>query len=169
LLYAENTRNTDAGATNGNSFTLMKDASNQHFIYKFYANGANPNKLGFYVIKPIATDFDKADFYAFSSNRTVVFYAVKNRLYAYDYNPGNEKFYAFNEFNGDKITLLKFDTQVDPGTNSLYIATFNAATKGTLRRYIVGNNPNTIALTAVPHADWTGFEKIKNISWRAVN
>src|SRR5699024_10573056 len=88
LVYAENTRNTDGGSTNGNSFAIMKNADNTCLIYKFYANGTNPAKRGAYEVKPMATDFEKADHYAFSSNRSVVFYSVGNKLYAYDYNPG---------------------------------------------------------------------------------
>jgi len=169
LVYAENTRNTDGGSTNGNSFAILKDANNTHHIYKFYANGTNPAKRGAYTVKSIATDFDKASVYAFSSNRTVVFYAVGNRLYAYDYNPGFEKIYSFPELSSDEISMLKFDTQIDFATNSLYIGTYNAATKGTLRRYRVGTNPNVVDLELQPKSTWTGMVKIKDINWRAIN
>lgn len=167
LVYAENTRNTDGGSTNGNSFAVLKDNSNQAFIYKFYANGAAPGKRSFYTVKPMATDFDKATFYAFSSRRTVVFYVANNKLYAYDYNTGNEKIYQFPDIDAGEITMLKFDTQVDQLTNALYVATYNAQTKGILRRYIVGSDPNVVALT--PGVSWSGLLKVKNMNWRAVN
>lgn len=169
LVYAENTRNTDGGSVNGNSFAIAKDGSNQHYLYKFYANGANPAKRAAYTVLPMAIDFDKADFYAFSSNRTVVFYSVGNRLYAYDYNPGNERFYSYPELGSDEITMLKFDTQVDHLANSLYIATYNAGTKGTLRRYMVGSNPNVVELTPAENGAWSGLIKVTNMNWRAVN
>lgn len=169
LVYAENTRNTDGGSTNGNSFAILKDAANAHHIYKFYANGAAPVKRAAYVVSPIARDFDKANFYAFSSNRTVVFYAVGNHLYAYDYNPGNERFYEYTQTDGDQITMLKFDTQVDYLENSLYVATHNATTKGTLRRFKVGTDPNKVELTLPLKSTWSGLVKIKDINWRAVN
>lgn len=169
LVYAENTRNTDGGSTNGNSFAIMKDKSNNHFIYKFYANGAAPAKRAAYTILPAAINFDKANFYAFSSNRSVVFYAVGNTLYAYDYNPGNEKSYQFPAIGTDEISMLKFDTQIDHLTNSLYLATYNATTKGTLRRFIVGTNPNVVELTEANKGKWSNLIKIKNMSWRAVN
>ncbi|MNY33164.1 hypothetical protein D3C86_1674270 [compost metagenome] len=117
----------------------------------------------------MATDFDKANFYAFSSNRTVVFYAVGNKLYAYDYNPGNERIYQYPEAGSDQITMLKFDTQVDHLLNSLYIATYNSNTKGTLRRYTVGNNPDVVALSPALNSTWSGLVKVKDINWRAVN
>lgn len=169
LVYAENTRNTDDGSVNGNSFAIMKNNSNNHFIYKFYANGTTPAKRNFYTISAIATDFDKADFYAFSSRRSVVFYSVGNKLYAYDYNIGKEKLYQFPEIGSDEITMLKFDTQIDHTVNSLYIATYNAETKGTLRRFIVGSNPDVVDLTPVADANWNKLIKIKDMNWRAVN
>lgn len=168
LVYGENTRNSDGGSTNGNSFAIMKDNSNNHYIYKFYANGATPQKRDMYTVLPLATNFDKASFYAFSSNRTVVFYAVGNILYVYDYNRGFEKAYTFPEV-ADEITMLKFDTQVDFTTNALYVATYNASTKGRLRRYTVGTNPNTVTISPVIKSDWDGLIKIKDMNWRAVN
>lgn len=169
LIYGENTRNTDGGATNGNSFAIMKDNSNQYYIYKFYASGATPIKRDAYTVSAIATDFDKADFYAFSSRRSVVFYAVGNRLYAYDYNKGFEKIYQFADLGSDEITMLKFDTQIDFSSNTLYIGTYNGSTKGRLRRFTVGTDPNTVTIAPVGNADWDGLIKIRNMSWRAVN
>lgn len=168
LVYAENTRNSDGGSTNGNSFAIMKDADNSTHIYKFYANGTNPAKRNYYAVKPIATDFEKATFYAFSSNRTVVFYVVGGRLYAYDYNPNNEKIYRFPELT-DPVSMIKFDTQVDHVANSLFIATYNPTTKGTLRRYLVGANPNLIEILPQANSTWSGLVKVKDINWRAVN
>ena len=169
LVYAENTRNTDGGSTNGNSFSIMKDANGAHHIYKFYASGATPAKRAYYAVKPIATDFDKANFYAFSSNRTVVFYAVGNKLYAYDYNVNNERSYQFPELGADEISMLKFDTQIDQPTNSLYIATYNSATKGKLQRFRVGTNPNVVELLPQPNSTWSNLIKVKDVNWRAVN
>lgn len=169
LVYAENTRNTDLGSTNGNSFAIMKDGANAHYVYKFYASGGAPARRAAYKINPMAVDFDKADFYAFSSNRTVIFYSVGNKLYAYDYNPNNERFYQYAETGGDQITMLKFDTQIDHVTNSLYIATYNSNTKGTLRRFRVGTNPNVVELLPQVNSTWTDLVKVKNINWRAVN
>ncbi|SMG10151.1 PKD-like family lipoprotein [Sphingobacterium psychroaquaticum] len=169
LVYAENTRNTDGGSTNGNSFAIMKDTDNTSHIYKFYANGTNPAKRAAYKVKAIATDFDKASLYAFSSNRTVVFYAVGKTLYAYDYNPGFEKIYTFPELGDAEVTMVKFDTQMDHVVNSLYIATYDTASKGTLRRFRVGTNPNVVELSLQDNSTWTDMIKIKDINWRAIN
>jgi hypothetical protein len=169
LVYGENTRNTDGGSKFGNSFAIVKDNTGKHYIYKFYANTKAPIKRDLYTVLPIATDFDKAGFYAFSSNRPVVFYTVGNKLYAYDYNKGLEKSYQFPELSTDEITMLKMDTQIDGPTNSLYVATYNAATKGRLRRYMVGTNPNFVDITPVDRSDWDGLVKIKDMNWRGAN
>jgi hypothetical protein len=168
LVYGENTRNTDGGSTNGNSFAIMKDNSNQFYIYKFYASGATPPKRDLYTVLPLAANFGNATAYAFSSQRTVVFYAVGNTLYAYDYNKGFERSYTFPEI-ADEITMLKFDTQIDYATNALYIATYNSSTKGRLRRYMVGTDPNTVTISPVNRSDWDGLIKIKDMNWRAIN
>lgn len=169
LVYAENSRDIiGASLTHGNSFAIMKDASN-YYLYKFLVFGSTPTKIASYTIKPIATDFGTADFYAFSSKRTVIFYSKGSKLYAYDYNTGNEKIYQFPEIGADQITMLKFDTQIDPTTNSLYIATYNSNTKGTLRRFTVGTDPNVVTITPVKKAEWSNLVKVKDINWRAVN
>lgn len=169
LIHAENTRNTDGGSTNGNSYAIMRDADLTCHIYKFYVNGNRPPKRAAYVVKPIATDFDKADFYAFSSNRSVVFYSVGNTLHAYDYNPGFERHYTFPELGAEQITMLKFDTQRDHVVNSLYIATYDPVNKGTLKRFRVGTNPNVVELLLQENSTWSGMVKIKDINWRAIN
>lgn len=169
LVYAENTRNTDGGSIHGNTFAVMRDENKNSFIYKFYAFGDTPAKRAMYAIKSSAVDFDKADFYTFSSTRSVVFYSVGNKLYAYDYNPGNEKSYQFPEIGADQITMLNCDTQFDAGSNSLYVATYNGSSKGKLKRYTVGNNPNIVELQEVKRSQWDGLVKIKSMNWRAVN
>ncbi|MDR2130614.1 MAG: hypothetical protein LBP56_05530 [Odoribacteraceae bacterium] len=167
LVYAENTRNTDGGSVNGNTFALMKDNANQFFIYKFYV-GTNVEKRFLYTVSSIATDFDKAKFYAFSSNRTLLFYVVDRELYVYDYNQGNEKCSKLPGFGVDEITMLKFDTQMDPVANPLYIATYNASTRGTLQRYDVGTNPDQLEISPNTKSRWSGLTKIANMSWRAI-
>lgn len=170
LVYGENTRMIDATGKFGNSFAIVKDkTTSQHYIYKFYANSKSPIKRDLFTVSSIATDFDKASFYAFSSNRTVVFYVVGNRLYAYDYNKGLERSYQFPELSTDEITMLKMDTQINGVTNSLYVATYNATTKGRLRRYTVGSNPNFVDITPVNGSDWDGLVKIKDMNWRGAN
>jgi hypothetical protein len=93
---------------------------------------------------------------------------VGSKLYAYDYNPGFEKIYTFPELGTDAITMIKFDTQIDHLTNSLYIASYKDQ-KGILRRFKVGNNPNMVELQLQDNSTWTDLIKIQSINWRAVN
>ena len=114
LIYGENTYNKDGGNNSGNSFALMKDNQSKWFIYKMYAYGSSPKKVGFYQIDlSVATGFADATMYGFSSTRTLLFYVSGNKLYAYDYDPGNERLFQLNLFGGDEITMIKFDTQID--------------------------------------------------------
>ena len=71
---------------------------------------ATPGKIGKYSVQSLATDFSKASHYAFSSERTLVFYSVGSRLYAYDYNPGHERVQDLGDWGGE-ITMLKFNIQ----------------------------------------------------------
>ncbi|MDD3990307.1 MAG: PKD-like family lipoprotein [Bacteroidales bacterium] len=167
LVYGENTYNKDGGHNSGNSFALMKDNQSKWFIYKMYAYGSSPKKVGFYQIDlSVATGFADATMYGFSSTRTLLFYVSGNKLYAYDYDPGNERLYQFNLFGSDEISMIKFDTQIDPDANALYVATYNSASKGKLQRYLVNSDPNTVILTPDPVNSWSGLTKVKNMSWR---
>ena len=107
-----------------------------------------------------------AYFYAFSSRRTVVYYAVGATLHAYDYNKGNERHYTFDM--GDPITMLYCDTAIEPNANPLYVATYNATTGGKLQKYIQGVNPDKVELEADEKSCWEGLMKIKKMGWRAV-
>lgn len=167
LVYAENTFNSDGGFNNGNSFAVVRSTDNNFNIYKFHARGSNPVKVGNYAVKPIAQFFDQAEQYAFSSTRTVVFYTHNNKLYAYDYNPGNERFYTLDIFGNQEISMIKFDTQQTPAQNSLYVATYDAQTGGTLQRFDLDINPNTINLLPVDNAKWEGLIRVKDMNWKA--
>ena len=167
LVYGENTFNKDGGKSDGNSFALMKDQQGNFFIYKMYAYGSRPEKISAYQINlGKATGFSDATMYAFSSLRTILFYVSGNKLYAYDYDPGNEKIYSF-DLSGE-ITMLKFDTQIDPDANALYVATYDNDSKGTLTRYTVNRDPNRVTITPDKKNTWSSLTKIKNMSWRAV-
>lgn len=169
LVYGENTTNSSGGAIFGNSYALMKDAQSRFYIYRFYTNGANPLKTGFFPIQAIATGIERATHFAFSSTRSVMLYVVDGQLFAYDYNPGNERAYSLAVSGPDPITMIKFDLQINPNVNSLYIGTYNTTTKGTLQRFVLGTDPNTFEITPVLNEKWTDLVKIKNMAWRPKN
>lgn len=168
LMYAENTRNVDGSSTNGNTFALMTNESKtQSWIYKFYSS--NAGKQDGYEVIAAANNMVNSSLFAFASKRTVMFYAIGNKLYAYDYNKGNEKLYEMNVGNGaDEITMIKFDIQSEATTyNDLYVASYNPTTGGTLRKVTLDIvDMNTVTLIPDPKAVWTGLAKIKNMDWR---
>ena len=120
------------------------------------------------TIRSIKEAEQQADFYAFSSTRSVLFYVKNNVLYAYNYDKGNERVETIPLETTDQITMLKFDLTMEPMKDALFIATYNTAEGGTLRKYYVGNNPDKVELKADPTAVWKGLTKVKNMSWRAV-
>lgn len=168
LLYGENTWNeATRGVKNaGNSFALMKDGTDA-FIYKFNVNNLDAKNC-YQISSNVVADVLNADFYAFSSTRSVLFYVKDNVLYAYNYDTGNERVDILPLETTDEITMMKFDLTIEPKKDALYIATYRASEGGTLRKYYVGNNPDKVELIPDPNAIWTGLTKVKNMSWRAV-
>lgn len=165
LVYGENTMDTEGGSP-GNSFALMKDAgTGKYLIYKFYANGSSAQKRASYEINSLATDIDKAEFYAFASNRSLLLYVVGKTLYAYDYKVGYEKLYSMNL--PDEVSMMKFDVKSGyGGYNDLYIATYNSATGGTFQKYVLGTDQNNFELKPDERCRWTGLVKVKDMEWK---
>lgn len=165
LVYAENTKDTQGGSMFGNSFALMQGQGGDYHIYKFYVNYVlAPVKLGYYPVKAVAESFNQADHYAFASNRTLLFYAVGSRLYAYDYNPGLEKGYFIKDF-GEEITMLNFDIQAGNG-DELYVATYSQLDKGTIRKFTLNTDLNNLEVSESDDVEWKGLVKVKSMDWR---
>lgn len=169
LVYGENTANTDNGGIQGNSFALMKDKQNNYCIYKFYANANVPIKMGMYAIQAIAGNIARASSYAFCSSRSLLFYVVDGELYAYNYNPGNERLYQLTVNPGSEITMIKYDNTMRPNDNSLLIGSYNPNDRGVLQRFKLGNDQNTVTLVPVQNEKWKNLVKIKSIAYRNAN
>lgn len=165
LQFAQNSTNTDGGSTQGNSFALMRDkATGDYYVYKFYVF-TSIAKIDCYTAGKVATDLDKAEFHAFSSKRTALYYTVGSKLYGLDYNKGNVKGYLIKDF-GDEITMMKVDDQQDPSGDYIYLATYNQSDGGTLIKLQQGTDPNKLELEEVPNCKWTGLSKIKGMTWK---
>ena len=171
-VYGENTRSTDQGATGGNSFAIMRettinpDREYDYCIYKLYC-GATALKQGFYTInKSEAPLFGTGTQYAFSSTRAVLFYIANGKLYAYDYNPVTNRNYEIALADNNEVTMVMYDHQREPGSEYLYVATYSASTGGTLYKYSLDNDLNTVRLESTPRETWTGTVKLRNMSWR---
>ena len=142
----------------------MKDAgTNGYYIYKFKATGQKV--AGYEVNKSLATDIDKAELFAFASNRSILLYVVGKTLHAYDYKRGYEKKYSVEL--EDEITMVKFDIFSGYGDyNDLYVATYNSTTRGTLQKYVLGTDQNTFELKPDEKCKWNGLVKVKDIDWK---
>ena len=137
MIYGENTWNeAKAWVSDGNSFALMGDGTTA-FIYKFYVKNLEAKNC-YQISSSVAADVLSADYYAFSSTRSVLFYVKNNTLYAYNYDIGNERVDVIPLETTDEITMLKFDLTMEPMKDALYIATYNATEGGSLRKYYVG-------------------------------
>jgi len=154
--------NTDNSATYGNAFALMQEGANQFYIYRFYCDETMSKRMMWTINPSIATNLSQAKLRAFASQRTFLLYAIGSTLYAYDYNPGNEKLYQLNM--GDEITCIEFNTNYDPTGNTLWVGTYNASTQGTLTSYALSLDPNKFELTQ--KSRWTNLVKVVDIDWR---
>jgi hypothetical protein len=168
IIYGENTMNKDNGASVGNSYVLMRETGDRYYVYRFYSvyRAAEPWPMCYrmmWTIDPsVATNLPQARMWAFASQRTFLLYPVGSVLYAYDYNPGNERLYQIDL--GSEITCLKFDTNSDASGNTLWVGTYNAYDKGTLTRYGLSLDPNKFELTN--KGSWSGLVKIADMDWR---
>ncbi|MFZ4262766.1 PKD-like family lipoprotein [Sphingobacterium sp. HJSM2_6] len=165
LVFVRNTRNTDGGSTNGNTLALMKNfETGQYFIYKFYAANVPQKRNGYVVSDAYSKELEKSKLFAFSSTRTALYFAQGSKLFAYDYNLGNEQMIFIKDF-GEEITMIYSDIQ----TNSyldLYVATYSIANKGTIHKLELQNNTNTIELKVNDNVKWKGLAKVINMSWK---
>ena len=165
FVYGENTNNIELSGSFGNSYAIMKDVDNQYHIYMFYVGDTFAvSKRAYYKVQLSAQDFDKASNYAFASNRPLLFYSVGSKLYAYDFNPGLEKNYLVHDF-GEEITMICTDIQNGIG-NNLYVATYDQVKKGTIKKYAIGADRNTLMMTEDPSVNWTGLIKVKSIDYK---
>ena len=164
LQYAQNSSNKDGGSSYGNSYALMRDKNTgDYYIYKFDVNNLSNKEC--YKPGKVATDLDKATFHVFSSQRTALYYTVGSKLYGLDYNKGNEKVTLIKDF-GDEITMMKVEDIKEFNSDYIYVATYTPTTGGTLIKMQQGTNPDKLELEEVPNGKWTGFSKIKGMTYK---
>ena len=163
LVYGE------PGTTNSNAsfYMIVKDKTNpEYFIYRAIlssAYGAYPtSKYLHNVDLGVATDFDKASFYAFPSYNTRMVYAAGNKLYQYDYG---RNAVSSMEFDGE-ITYLHVDKASAGRTQDVIVATWNDSTKGKIYKLSIDTNPNTMEFTTYDAQVWSTRLKVKKVEWK---
>lgn len=130
-----------------------------------------------------ATDIDKAEFFACSSQKTVIFYTVGSRLYGYDYSTKKGKLLL--DFEGED-RILENNTPVTEEITAIwneqymlspvlgdefYIGLYDpakpASTAGRLVGYRVVDNPNDIIIEEIPGSSRKGLCKIASVAYKS--
>ncbi len=173
------------------NYTILKNpgssSPSDYYLYPYKINVSfsglefthrNPQQL------TNAEDIDKAEFFACSSRKTVIFYTVGSRLYGYDYSTAQGKLLL--DFEGkDRITedgqpvteviTAMWNEQyimgMSPFGDEFYIGLYNpakpASSAGRLVGYRVIDNPNDIVIEEIPDNSWKGLCKIASMAYKS--
>ncbi len=167
LVYGEN-----GYGNNGSSYALMNDADGNYYVYMFrvagyVASGGFVKSLAKTIDMSVATDLDKARFYAFYSEQPILLYAVGNVLWAYNYN--TKKVAQLKTFSGE-ITYLAMDFHSGGNPDDFIVATYSPAEKGTVYKYEVEDSPNELKINEKNYATasypWKTDLKVVKVEFR---
>ncbi len=167
--------------------SILQDGD-KRVIYSINVMNKDFKQEGYY--KDIAApNFHVATSYAASSQFPVIYYAYKNKVYAYNY--------ATNEYKesvvlkeGDNVTMLKFNRYDEPQGVSLLVQNMNEANAAEFRarenELIVGSFDSSVSdinggtlrfyqttspglnLTLKPNWEFSGYAKIKDVRYKEV-
>ncbi len=158
MVFAQN-------GNNGSSYALFKDDDNKWNIYRFSVTSVtSPRKEGAYEIDlSIATNFDKASLYAFSSDETEILYAVGSQLWGYDYV--RKKCAMLKDYQSE-IIYLSQDVSSTTRTYDFIIATSNGDYKSRLSKFYLIPDPDNIAISEDEDLVWDIDAKVKAVEWK---
>lgn len=167
--------------------SILQDG-NKRVIYSINVMNKDFKQEGYY--KDIsAPNFHVATSYAASSQFPVIYYAYKNKVYAYNY--------ATNEYKesvvlkeGDNVSMLKFNRYDEPQGVSLLVQNMSEANATEFRarenELIVGSFDSSVSdinggtlrfyqttspglnLTLKPNWEFSGYAKIKDVRYKEV-
>lgn len=168
LIYGENGYNYISN--NNPVYMIAKDNDAENY-YIMYFSGAHSLLLRSYLATKsplykvdlaVATDFDKASHYMFSSNRLVLLYSVGNRLYQYDYIRGTV---VYHDFDGE-ITYLESEYASERSIKDYFLATYNETTgKGMIYKMEVPATAGA-GITFLEGQQWETPLRVKDIEWK---
>ena len=174
LIYMESTR-----FSGGIVYSVLQDNSGKRCIYGVNTGGSEfRQELAYEQIN--APDFNQAKKFAFHSQYPFMFYAVKNKVYLYDFGTGTN--YPLTDIKlGDteEVTLLKFNLYQNPELSvladasdeflarqyDLIVGTYDQAAgnnSGKLKFYRVNSATHTVA----KRDEYSGFAKIVDVMYR---
>lgn len=159
LIFAQN-------GNNGSSYALFRDDDNKWDIYKFSVTSVtSPKKEGAYEIDlSVATNFDKASLYAFSSDETEILYAVGSQLWGYDYV--RNKAVMLKNYQSEIIYLCQ-DVLSTTRKYDFIIATSNGDYKSQVSKFYLIPDPDNIAIAEDENLVWDIDAKVKDIEWKS--
>lgn len=151
------------------SYALMKDLkhSDQYYIYMMYiASYTAPSKYGCFPLNVSnAPGLDEATNYAFFSQQSVMLYSVGSKLYGINYGSEKNKAILLKDF-GSEITHLAFEFVSRGSYTDFAVCTYDDANKGTIYKYEINNNPNTIEIRPLENCEWKTDLKVKKLEYR---
>lgn len=166
---------------------IMQDGAKRH-IYSINVMDNNFTQEGRYVDIQ-APNFDVATSYAASSQYPVIYYAYKNKVYAYNYAT-NEYKESITLAAGEEVSMLKFNRFDEPQgvsllvqnmneedatefrgrENELIVGSYNTAHQGVnggVLRFYQTTSPG-LNLTLKPGWEYKGYAKIIDIKYKEV-
>ena len=148
------------------SVALMKDNEGKYFLYKFNPGPYSFTKVGSYPIDlTVAPHFAEASHYMASANGaggSLLMYTYGSTLYLYNY-----AYKTCAEIDlGAEITCLEPDFVSAQSRTSFFVATYDENEKGTVAKYDVGTNPNTLEIIERPGEVWKTNLRVKDIEWK---
>ena len=170
------------------TYTILKDpgASSpaDYYLYPYKIDMSFSNvKFSHRNPQPLtnAMDIDKAEFFACSSQKTVIFYTVGSRLYGYDYSTAQGKLLL--DFAGEDriaedgnpvtevITAVWNEQYMQiPLGDEFYIGLYDpakpASVAGRMVGYRVVDNPNDIVIEEIPGTSRKGLCKIASMAYK---
>ena len=154
LVFGQNGNKTD-------SYALLTDDQNKWYIYKFDAGQVQD--MAVEIDLNIATDFDKATFYAFSDMETEVVYAVGSQLYAYDYE---RKIGKMLKDYGKPIIYLLRDIESTTNYSDFCVAVSSGDGTSTVSWFRLPEDPDDIVFEENEDMVWTVNSTVKAIQWK---
>lgn len=133
-------------SVSGNSYALMKDTENSFFVYQFQVGsgyGAAKKIRAYNIDKTVATDMDKATFFAFFTKQPYLLYTVGSKLYVVNY--AANKCVMAKDF-GDEITYMGMDRASTNSDSEFRVCTYSDANKGNIYKYAIKDDVNNIVV-----------------------
>ena len=189
-LFSFNTGNMDLLAmvgtafSNGAVYCFMQDGSKRH-IYSINASDKTFKQEGCWnnVNKP---DFDKATKFAAHSQYQTIYYAYKNKVYAYNLGSG-ACVLALELPANEEVTLIKFCTYDNPGgigtltkkmdeetaakfvarQYNLVVGSYDGSAQDGKVRFYKTMSPGT-TLTLEEGCEFSGFGKVVDVAYKEV-